>query len=553
MFFINNIKRLLSGKRSSYIIVLFCCFVKSILILFYTYTGRDKMYHLSAVYNLLHGKGWTNSFYYVENVNREVLQPFCFWPAGYGISITPFQLLFGNNFFWSTSLLEVLCFIAFILLCRSILKLRGMNAMWLSISTIVLGLAPYDFIEASLGTDLPGLCFLLGFFYFVLKIWNSSEANKRKLIFMGTGAGICLFMSALIRFMYMPVGLLALLACLLITFMQKKKTALPGIFTALVVGVSGILFSVFAQTIHCGTPFYIGAEQQRGIYFSNFGYWHPVILFSFINLNVLGSIGQKFTGIPYAEFFNVFSWFNIIIYVGFFFMALVFIKKYLWRWRQTESFPFFSFFGFIISASIVGELAYLSLTTAPQVFPGGTKWTFLAEGRYFAFVIIFIQLFFLSTVGSSDFKINYNKPVRFLFYGLFCLMLFNSAHQLYFTAKVAISFSDMKKNSVREQDYVAFEQLLKKSIEQNPDKQILVAASDAYFPLIASVYKQKGLADPLSLNATLPLVNMPSLLITVIGDFERNDYAGYLNRNETRLVGKATNKSFYMQLLQPAH
>ena len=51
------------GKRTSFYIILFCIAAKSLLITFYSYTGKDKIYSLSASYNLLHGKGWTNSFF----------------------------------------------------------------------------------------------------------------------------------------------------------------------------------------------------------------------------------------------------------------------------------------------------------------------------------------------------------------------------------------------------------------------------------------------------------------------------------------------------------
>ena len=125
--FLNAIYDLFSTKGCSLFIIIFCIAAKSLLITFYSYTGRDKIFSLSASYNLLHGKGWTNSFYYLNDLDKEILEPFCYWPPGYGLLITPFQKVFGTNIFLSTTLFEICCFAFFILLCRSILKTQGLS------------------------------------------------------------------------------------------------------------------------------------------------------------------------------------------------------------------------------------------------------------------------------------------------------------------------------------------------------------------------------------------------------------------------------------------
>ena len=155
---------ILSNKRASFFIIPVCIAAKAVLIFFYSYVGKDKIYSLSASYNLLHGKGWTNSSYYLDDLNKEVLSPFCYWPPGYGLLMTPFQKIFGQNIFLATTIFELLCFAVFILLCRAILKTQQLPVGWLNVSTILVSFVSHEFIETSLGTDLPALMFCVGIF-----------------------------------------------------------------------------------------------------------------------------------------------------------------------------------------------------------------------------------------------------------------------------------------------------------------------------------------------------------------------------------------------------
>ena len=155
---------ILSNKRTAFFIIPLCIAAKVDTDLFYSYVGKDKIYSLSASYNLLHGKGWTNSSYYLDDLDKEVLTPFCYWPPGYGLLMAPFQKIFGQNIFLGTTIFECLCFVVFILLCRAILKTQNLSVAWLNVSTLLVSFVSHEFIETSLGTDLPALCFVLGIF-----------------------------------------------------------------------------------------------------------------------------------------------------------------------------------------------------------------------------------------------------------------------------------------------------------------------------------------------------------------------------------------------------
>ncbi len=533
------IYNLLSDKKAAFFVIPVCIVAKSILIFYYSYTGRDKIYSLSASYNLLHGKGWTNSFYYLDDLNKEVLSPFCYWPPGYGLLITPFQKIFKQDIFLSTTLFEICCFIIFLLLCRAILKTQQLSVGWLNASTILLSFFSHEFIETSLGTDLPALCFILGFFYCSIRVWDSSR--YRKIIKHGLIAGLCLFFAGFTRYMYVPVCFFVSMVVLIVSYWKRNEKAQKGYWLSLGVCGLGFMAAMLFQNMACGDPFYTGIDR-KGIFPGNLGYWYPSAIAAFVNINLVSVQLGKHSSLSYWAWQQLFSWINLFLYL----VILVIAGNNFYRFRKrTEALPVFSFVGFVLSAAIIGELAMLSLTHFEKPTSGGV-WTFIEEGRYQAFAVVFIQLFILKALSGAKnlFRVN---VISFLF----LLFFANFIHQVYFTTKVALNYRAMKAESVREQDYVFFESLLKQTIKENPEKDILVASSDRYYSLLASMLNKKGIADGYRLNSYSPVVNQPAILFAVLFEKEKEKYANYLARKDVKLVKEVAGTRIYMQILTP--
>ena len=544
--FIKTVHDLFSRKSSSFYILLICIAAKSLLISYYSYTGKDKMYSLSASYNLLHGKGWTNSLFYVDDLSNEVLEPFCYWPPGYGMLITPFQFLFGNNIFASTTFFEICCFVFFILLCRGILKTQGLSRGCLNISTVLLSFSSHQFIETSLGTDLLALDFLLGFFYAAILIWNSTD--KRMIRTMGIVAGLCLFFAGFTRYIYVPVCMLTIVVLLILSFAKKNTPATRGYVVSSVICFTGLLLAMFFQQNSCGSPFYTGTDKT-GLFFQNLGYWHPTIVAAFVNLNMVPVQFQKYSAVSYSSWMQIISWINLLLYL------LTLIASYIFFYRKTgfrkNEFPVFAVTGFILSAAVIGGLALLSVTHDAIYTLSGNSWSFVWEGRYHAFPVVFVQLFVLTTISKMNELFQFRRFSSIVFSLLFILLLLNSAHQVYFTAKVALKYKTMKKAVVREQDYVYFESLLRKTIKENPGKDILVASIDRYYPLLASMHRQKGIGNPYELDRHIPIVKKPAVLFTVIFEPDKHRYANYLKNSGAKLVKKVVGTEIFIQSIDP--
>lgn len=535
-----------SRKSSSVLITIICIAAKSLLIFFYTYTGKDKIYNLSASYNLLHDKGWTNSFYYADNINQEVLLPFCHWPPGYGLIFTPFLAIFGENIYLATAILEVLCFTAFTLLCRGILATQNVSRVWINISTILLSFFSHDFIEASLGTDLLALAFLLGFFYCSLLIWNGAGSTKLK--WLGFAAGLCLFFSGFTRYMYVPVGIFIALLLPGIAYWKKHRVALPALLITAITSIGGLVLAMIIQDAACGSPFYTGIKEQ-GIFWRNVSDWHPAVLASFTDLKFVPVQLAKVSGISYVGWLKIFNWVNWILYAW---IAIALIRYLIEHWKSSAgSFPIFELLGAFLAAAIIGELALLSLTNGLKYTMSNDAWTFIVEGRYHAFPVVFFQLFLLKKIAGIERISRPRSLYQAIFISCFLLFVFNSLHQVYFTVKVGLNYSKMKEASVREQDYVFFERLLKATRRENPGKDILVASDDKYYTLLASMLQAKGIADPVTLNDRIPVTGKPSVLLVIFYGNKAHRYTGYLQNNDARLIKEVAGTRFYVQLLPP--
>jgi len=543
--FYQYIHHFLSDKRAAFIIIPVCIVAKSVLIFFYSYIGKDKIYSLSASYNLLHGKGWTNSFYYLEDLNKEVLSPFCYWPPGYGLLVTPFQQVFGQNIFLGTTIFEILCFILFILLCRAILKTQQLSDAWLNASTILMSFFSHEFVETSLGTDLPALCFVLGFFYCSIRIWDTKD--HKKIINHGIVAGLCLFFAGFIRYMYVPVCLFVSVLILVVSYWKNNKVAQKGYWLAVGICSVCLMAAMAFQNMSCGSPFYTGIDK-KGIFVDNLGYWYPSAIAAFVNINLVAVQLGKHSSISYLVWQQAFSWINLLLYL----VILIMAGKYFYKFgkRGHSEFPAFSFIGFVLSAAIIGELAMLSLTHFVKPTSGGV-WTFIVEGRYHAFPVVFLQLYFFMRLAKSNSLFKFKKAFSFVLSFLFILLSLNSVHQFYYTAKVALNYRVMKAEAVREQDYVFFESLLKNTIKENPEKDILVASSDRYYPLLASMLNEKGIWDGYNLNNQIPVVSKPSVLFTVLFEAEKEKYMNYLGKKEVKLVKEVAGTRIYRQILEP--
>ena len=110
--------------------------------------------------------------------------------------MTPLYAIHSDVYF-VTIAVEVIFFILLIWVCRRILKTLDVAMPGINIFTLLMCFFPFDFIEESLGTDLPAMVFLLASLYFLIKIFRPGSQGL-PLVKSGLLCGFCLFLSGLI-------------------------------------------------------------------------------------------------------------------------------------------------------------------------------------------------------------------------------------------------------------------------------------------------------------------------------------------------------------------
>ena len=134
--------------------------------------------------------------------------------------------------------------------------------------------------------------------------------------------------------------------------------------------------------------------------------------------------------------------------------------------------------------------------------------------------------------------------------GLFSLLCINTLHQIYFTAKVMTNFRGMKSSLKREQDYDFAESYIKQTLQENPGKDVLVASSDSYYPLMGSVLGAKGIKDYADITAINPPVNKPTVVLVITFPQQLDQYKTFIGRSDVKLVREINGTYIYRQDLK---
>ena len=97
---------------------------------------------------------------------------------------------------------------------------------------------------------------------------------------------------------------------------------------------------------------------------------------------------------------QIFSWINLLLYL----LILIAFCRFFYRKINSpeNEFPVFAVTGFVLSAAVVGGLALLSVTHDAKYTLAGSAWSFIVEGRYHAFPVVFIQLLALTIIGKRN-------------------------------------------------------------------------------------------------------------------------------------------------------
>ena len=418
------IKKLISTPLASVIIILLAIIARIWMQAHFAFIDTDKAYQIQAAQNLLAGNGLT-----IHDTLQPGFIPLVKWPPGYSFLLTPFLVICNNDPFLATILLDSLVALLFVLFSRKILLHLSLPVYLINIYTIVTGFFIYDFCTASTSDFLTLTLYIIAL-SICLSIIKSPRQKPGSVLLLA----FLLFYTGFTRYMFIPVAFAIPAYLAAIGFVKNNKRLLKnGVSIFLLVAAFTVLFLAI-QHSYAGAIAYI-APAEKGFYPEHLLRTYPFFLAAIFNINFLCVQLEKLTGIPFLTFAAILVWLNYVIL----FSVLLLSAK--WIFKRKSSNPsllrHYINLGILSSIVIISLLLFLSLTNKALKTHVVFGWSFVQEGRYFAFVTFFIQqlLFLLFAEYYESFK----KWTRLLIIACFIILFSGVCHGIYYILKISFT------------------------------------------------------------------------------------------------------------------
>lgn len=402
------------------------------------------------------------------------------------------------------------------------------------------GVFIYDYVESSHPTDFLAMAFVLGGWVHTCNIIiKKSQVDV-------LAAALLFAFASIIRYQYMPVCVLSLLWLLYIGWKQKEiiwKRSGFIISISLIAIIGAVL--LYQKSLSGNYVYILSPHMTSGWYPNNLVYFHPFVIHSFINYNFWGIQLSSFSEIPHGTWMIVFRIAAIPVSI------LLLIK--CWQWLKRRLPSSFSntdscwMIGGLLSAGIILLLVFLSITTSPDSYIG--KWTFVMDSRYYAFPMLFIQLFvwYWAFTNKSNGNI-FRKITTILLVVLFAI---ECVHGFYFIFKKLrqplTTFSGILPAQAEMKSMIRF--IKEQQIKGN--RKIVVGGTDNQFGYFANWYGANGLFN-LNLLKTEPIhSSQPAILLLVFEEGRDKEFGDFIKRTRASFREKAGNYFFYTLEIEP--
>lgn len=531
----SKLVEIFSNKKIGIVIILLSIAARIILQLYFFDISGDRSFQLVAVKSFIEGHGFSILEVLPGNLDKQLYAPVVGWPPGYSIFLLPFYFACGKNVFAAAIFFEIVSAAAFVLVTRKILQLLNVSLWFVNIYTLISGFFIYDFAAAS-GSDFCTLIFfLLGIYCALLFL------KKEKSPAFGIVVAAMLFLSALTRYMYAPVILLAALYLLYAGYLQNDKRIIRGGFYCLVILIFllGCLFLYQYQVTGATTHI---IETKKGFFPANLLRTNAFLFTPFVDIQFLCSSLSIFFGWDYSKQVELIWLLHLLPLIILFGACVAFlIKKAKTKRNLTDH---YLHLGIISSLCIVTVLAFLSLRNAAVSDP---FWTFVQEPRYYAFIVVFIHQVLFIYLFNSPVKTK-SMVGKILLIIPAALLGFQLLHGFYFVSRKLLTESDNLTihKSFKETEHFFYSSL--DSLQKNiAPKKIIVTSSDPTFQNLAvlkgykGLYQSESLNNPSSLN---PFTN--EMFLVILQNDALPQYKKFLQLPATKFIGTVGRYYFYV-------
>lgn len=374
---------------------------------FFSYTGNDRNKQLLAAQQLLEGHGLSLFYANKDDLSKRVYEPLVDWPPGYSLGVIPTYWL-TQDWMLSARIIASLGLCLIFLSIHLLWKLLLPNAHKAYIAFFlfwVISFTPFHYTSTS--DELALGFFLLGIWGLVrgLTLYTLRNSNVAQYLFI-IASFVLLALSASIRYAYLPL-MWIFPALLLYRCWQKSPINQWAIWLGLIICIitSFVLLGAKSPGTAGGEAIF---QLPEKLYIENWQYWDAFPLKAFAYMSISGLLNKIALasiweiGLKIAFFIASISILLIGCYLILPFVRIFFQKKY----RNLEP----KTWGAVIVGSIgmmmLLMLGLLSLFQPPEMHDKVNIWTYVMETRYYAFLLIVIQMFVWWGVCEGKMKIN---------------------------------------------------------------------------------------------------------------------------------------------------
>ncbi len=499
----------------------------------------DGMYQHLATLNFVSGHGISTGQVFPANLSSTVYEPLINWPPGYSLLLSPFYLLFNNNYIAAGLTLDILAAITLILVTRKILKLFDIPLYLINIYILITGYFIYFFYFIA-SSDAIAISFFITGLYFSLSLIKKEQFFAKKTAALTISFIIC----AAIKYLFFPVAIIVPFFIILKGFADKKtQLKKAGLYSfVIIVLVLGALL-IYQKSIS-GTAAYI-SQPERGFFPIHALSAYPFIPASFINpesISLLLNQEQAEKSFVY----HVFQSIHAILFFG----ALGFMiwKVYKNGFKNLSLKDDFFYLFFFISLTITLLLLLLSLWVAEEEILPGYFWTYIEDPRYYGLPAVLLHLsvfIFYRHLRMSATRLKY------LFYLFLLLLLPEMFRGVLFDINRIVNIKKEEYSwqyENRFQKYAAT--ILEK--EKQPGEKAVVTGSAYYMTNRVGLWSNIPVLDDASKINNLTSLNtkVPVLLLVILNEKDSAAFQPFLSAN-SKATGHFDNNNFYTVHITP--
>ncbi len=384
------------------------------------YLQMDSDYgaQYEAAGNFLNGHGLANASVDPASLCEIHYEKLSKWPVMFPLALACIQFLTGN-WFMTAWIIQSLSFILLLFSCLKLFRFLGLSLLAKSMFLVFFILSasiPYYFGT----TDVLTTALFVWMAYFSLRYLSSEGSGMRWLILIGVLGAL----NATLRFACIPYILVFPAFLLLIAWMKMSKRIFFG--SVLVICLSsGLAFLFYTlNPIDSTRTSFTENLFSFNFYWSNFKWFD-----AFVVKALFYTVPIEYR-LPASISFAI-PVYRIALYLLSLVLFILIFSKYL-NWKalknivvkhssETQPAEWQLFLLFVITAVfVVGFISLQSLTTPPEKNSFGPAWmppfwTFVYSHRYFAFLVILVQVFFF--VRLNDQNERFRRSLLFIYGG----------------------------------------------------------------------------------------------------------------------------------------